>query len=730
VWKRKKKTEVLSTDPRLGKAGFVTQLKLNNQLNAITIAVPIQSINIWAYAIGVVTRALEKGFFGGATDNGTPWVALQYLITTMESAVRNSVPTTTLLPYTIAAMAQALSSKTIPFGAGQIQYSMVNSAAGVTQTSLLIGYAGYQKYWTIGPASGPQVNGFPSVDISNVPLPPVDIQANALTQMFQLFIQMQTQDATSPFRMVPYQFKTSLKNDVSTYAQVQTQQGVGTTGVNTGGYGVTAKLEVPIFRPLLSTFNGTYLAPSDANRYPTCVEPASGDATFIGASLGFFIPEMTWTTKQYPKFHSVDFLEFQDVMALWVQGLINSYLTDNQTLGGSLGPQQIQLVQCPLTLQELGLLLRNQLMCAFKDTQAAVQGLLPVQPSGATDNQFTPYIAGSGSCFLASTAMLLPVPLVENIRALTARHIQKTEYSQEWFIPVLGQYVFDVLNPADYVCTYTDGGDQVVVLPAFKPASAVYQRTIRDSKGKSTVLPMAEVPINFIDGSTGSGYIAINDPKQLEKLTTMWNTWLTDSGLQTFSVPMGPLGTEPGINVLCSVAMTRYWIDASDQEHQLKRIKAEDGVVDLRNNDPRRRSVLASPYANRECVQDSSQGVILSAPYEQIQKTWILPVVILEYISQEENTISQRWQALMKEPYSASRTGGDTGAKMSELHATYAKNMQKSKLAATSTWSSLFADMAAKGRGGILSGLVASLVGNVFPAASGIVNTIANVLPI
>jgi len=205
----------------------------------------------------------------------------------------------------------------------------------------------------------------------------------------------------------------------------------------------------------------------------------------------------------------------------------------------------------------------------------------------------------------------------------------------------------------------------------------------------------------------------------------MWNNWLKNPGVQTFSVQTGTLGTEAGINALCSISMTRIWV-STPQVKEVPKIRVED----VRLRQARYRAMVNTPFSLRQAVIDTSQGEILSAAYEQVLQTWILPIDENEFDNTTNQSVDiQRWQFMMDEPYSISRSSGENGVSMGALHLAFAAKMTKGKFAATDDWTSFFDEMAKTGRGGILSGLVAGLVGSAFPSLAGTASSIANALP-
>jgi len=401
---------------------------------------------------------------------------------------------------------------------------------------------------------------------------------------------------------------------------------------------------------------------------------------------------------------------------------------------------------CPLTLQEVMLLLRNTMMGAYKDSQAAVQGCLPFRPSGSGSNSFTPFLAGTNSCALDTLDMFLPTPLVENIRSLAARRVpSKTSKGKFWYLPVLGQMFQDELSAADYTTVVTIGGVPQAPMSVFQ-TGAVFEATDIDLKGNESKHMLAETLISLIDGTTGSSQAFINDPEHLKTLCTLWNAWLNGSGIAQYSTAVITLGTEKGINVLCSVAMTRIWgSTGNDHAHNIltglrpqkttehvlpcSSSKKKTVVSDTRFSGNKKRSITSTVYAIRQAFIDVSQGEILGAPYEQVQGTWILP--LYELLSDgEQPTSIQKWQFIMEEQNSKARSSGIDGVSLAAMHSVYASKMTRSKLAPKDDWSEFFTEMARTGRGGILTGLVAGLVGAAFPALGGVANTIADALPI
>lgn len=381
-------------------------------------------------------------------------------------------------------------------------------------------------------------------------------------------------------------------------------------------------------------------------------------------------------------------------------------------------------------------MLRNTMMGAFKETISASQGIYPFTPTSGIDNQFVPFTSGGNTCPLETLDMQLPVPFIENIRALAGRWVFGGSDGDFWYCPVLGQYATDALNTTDYVVTYT-GSDGAVTSNAFATA-AIYREKEINAKGEVKTRMLTEATISLVDGSSGIDLVAINDPKRLKELLTMWNDWVKTSGVASYSVQLGTMGTEKGISILCSLAGTRIWVPTPSLRTQLtgplreRRSSSSNLIefVDIRMEKPRFHGLLTSVYANRQAITTTHQCEVLAAPFEQVLDTWIMPIVQDEKIIGESSTVLQRWQFIMGEPHSTNSTSGEQGTTLSTIHSTYASKMVKSNLSQADDWTEFFNSMAKLGRGGILSGLVAGLVGKAFPALGGVASTIADALPL
>jgi len=317
--------------------------------------------------------------------------------------------------------------------------------------------------------------------------------------------------------------------------------------------------------------------------------------------------------------------------------------------------------------------------------------------------------------------MKLPIILAENVKSLMARWVNTgVRKSPMFFCPTLGIYEKDLLVTTDYVAVTST--DIPVNVPVFSPDPPISIRR-KLPTGEFVWEPQVEAPINFIDGSSGSNYVFINDQARLKTLCTLWNEWL--QRLATYSCTLSVLSKDFGVNVCSSVGMTSHWIPA-DQS-----IVVRDTSV----RDPRivaRRHLSSTVYAGRNIIATSSHDRINSPVFDQINKLWILASnKAVPGGDLSNQSLFQRQQLISGESFSLTQSNEINGAMMSLFNAQYAEMMVKGPNAPANEIEAFFLECAKKGQGGILSGLVAGFLGNTFgPDIGSLAGTVSELLPI
>jgi len=525
--------------------------------------------------------------------------------------------------------------------------------------------------------------------------------------------------------------ETLMKKSTSAFAIPSVPMGGG-FGFS-GGWGFNAQHEVYIDHPVLATLCGSELISGSTNvgRYPVRSIAGSGDVMTTASFCSHVDPKL-WGAKRYALRKFVDFQQFGSVLATWVSSLQNAFVSDPEFLTALGIPDTNSAIQplkyqCPLTLQEMLLCLRNEIMNAFKDTQNAVQSLYPNQPQNVNDNVPLAYVASATTCSQGGLGMKLPLSFVENIRSLVARHVVGAkEHDVLSWEPVLGQFSKNTLNAVDY--NFVINGEVTQTILSFAPLPQLERRR-KDSKGMEMWEKVSSEPvISLIDGYTSSapaGYVFINDQTRLSSLIDLWNEWL-NKGLDAYCDPLLSLGTDTGVSIFCSVAATRHIITTESLGAIAKHADVRDARIESR------KTLSSTPYSGFTVFADTFQGKPLQAVYESIMNTWILPLNIIRVgETSSDQTSVQRYQIYSGEGFLSSRsTTGVDGITLSSLNFQYAQKMVHAKGAPKNDWVTMFEEFASKGKAGVISNLLAQFAGAAFGGTVGSIATaIAGVLP-
>jgi len=722
----KKQKEVLpSADMR--NTPSATQLFLSNSLNTIALTKYADGYSQLYFPIGYLANALQKGYIATQIRSYEAAFAWQYMSNLMTAYMSSTTPLGISVPYWFLCFLQGIQPKTARFGGGHATYQWETSSLTINNGTAVLGYDPYGYQFTVLPPEGtPLPGGIPTAGYNTAPPTYTDVLGG---QAFQKLVNfMETREGTTMAKKTPISVSTSFCNDVSAFAIVTQAEGLGATGAGGGIYAV-ASHEVKVTTPLLAVSlcgNDTesLLDPTRSNIRPWTVAGDPVYAGFIGSNVtdakGLY-------DRVRPVFKSVDFLEFLDVFALYVTKMTQSYF---DKLAASTATVD-SYVTCPLTLQECGLLLRNTIMSALKNTQPAVQGIYPIRPASPIANEFVPYVTGSNTCAISVSDMQYPMAFIENIQCLSARASHKTG---EVYFPVLGQYRSDSLNWKDYTVTYTpfliDGTPPTPVTRyVFADPTTLYYKKTTAKDGSVSKVYIPEPAISYVDGASGTDLAFINDPNYLSVLSSKYNDWF-NIGPNTFSTKVGKFNSQGGLNALACSPMTRVWYGADQLKVPRPHVVKTTDVLDSRSESRVSKRMAASIYTDRLAIAATSNGPLFSTAYEQFLSLWILPQIQNEVQfdagGNVQSTALTRWQGIVNEPFLASTTSGDNGKYVSTLHESYASKLVRSELAPADDWETLLQGFEDSGRGGIFSSL-AGMVGSIFPGAAGIAGTIGGI---
>jgi len=660
-----------------------------------------------------VTLAAQQGYYADSQTTDKLYYAMAYAQSIVAQAQNGTANISVKVPYWLNCFCAMVKPRGAPIEQGMsVESYILNADYTIPGPSLPIGPDSYGYQWlcyVVGSASGADM--FPEA----VAPPTYDPAAGAFA-FNDISSFMLKSFNNKNHELVTYGSPTPFDNVMSAFAFPINP--VGTGFRKQGGLAFEAHLALPINCPKLAVF-GTGSASTaffDATRYPEYVTVSSGDSLSVGQIL-----QQQDVTNLFNKkrtfYKPVDFHKFAEVLARWATGIIQQKFQD--TTLAITDPAQFL---CPLTLQEVMLVLRNELMVLYSDSQVGVQGIYPALPQTSLDNQFVPFISMPTTCGMAFVAMELPQLVAENAKSLMQRGVgPKNSKDWRWWLPILGQYEFNVLDPLEYTVTFTQN-ETTTTYPVFAAEPQIMRRRRDPKTGKESFIPEVETPISLVDGSTSTSVLFINDVPRLTALAEKWNTWLAP--LKTYSSPLTVITKDLGSNVLCSCATTMLWGIPTAAE-----LKREEEAYDRRMQLDYK---IRSPYNGQRQAAVISHAPVLASPWASILDFWILPEIKLQVTNPATLNSVTRVQDFYREGNLITTTAtGDNGVLLVDKLTTYAKKMVKARDTPYSELDEFLTEASKKGQAGILSSLAADLLGKAFgPTAGQIAGHIASALPI
>jgi len=717
--KQRQVGHIPKNDSRLTTAS-VSSIVASGVAPAVNQLYNVNTTTLWGASYQYICMAIQRGWLANAPTPAYPFAAWQYMCTLWASFINGTIPAGSKLPYWIWALGRAITPKTAGLGMGSIYYKALIASGSMPSEALYsVGAYSYQSNLYVPGTTNTDL--FPNaVAPSTLPTPEL-----AFLSLCGFMADSDKNMKKKNGEMFDEKVVTIFDKDVSAFCdQVET---TGYGDLVHGGLSYLATLEVPIHTPLLSpslpaVAEGETGAPTRSGNWAT---QFAGDEMSMSALLNI-LPISKWKTKISPKFKFIDFLQVGDVVAKWISKAVTKYYQDPALAMASSfdTPQVPSLGVCPITLQEMLILLRNEILFNFGHWQNGVMALQPILPTSNADNQFQALLTGSTGSALQTFGMLLPSMLVENLKALFAREVPSLSGRDcEVLYPVWGKYILDQLSTTDYEFMTQDATGNPIITSVFTAVPPMLSKRKSSKAGTADVWEKlsVETPIDLIDTSNGSTYVFINDPGRLKTLCTLWNEYVKN--FAPYSSPLTPFAIDPGVNVLNSINQTRYWAPASVSE-RLRNADSRDLRVESR------RGLSAGPYAVREAYAISYR----EKPFQQtatITANWILPISHIQLGASSENTTPfVKVQAFYKEPFAqTTSTTGDAGMSLAALNDDYANMMVHGKNE-KSVFDEELLNLTRKGDAGILSSLAASFIGSTFGSTAGsIASSVADILP-
>jgi len=768
VKKKQKKTDhtvvlqngMLADDRDFRRTGGIvrnssTDNYMNNLAAEIAFDVTPPSTVFYGFPAALTSLCLQRGWMAGAENPSVPFLAFGYLCYILQSFALNAVLPVVRLPRCFALACQAVTSKSVPASGGKVNYKFTFDQDATFPFNIVLGPTGNALYsLTIPDASSTTGVWQNSQAPTTWSLAAGQTAYQSLTQWLEVSKYAVPGGA---LELVPSNDINKMSKDVSAFAVTYSDPGGGYNF--TGGFGKQVYLEVPIHSPLFSAYYSNPTNVLDVNRYADFTLAFAG-SSFMQGLLATLLKEKWAGMKTPPTLKCIDLNEFNEVYAIIIQkGLTNALMDpETQVVLQGMSPADIPAYlttyyQCPITLLEFTILIRDVMMNLLKDTQFAVQDTFPRSSANLNTNLFTACTAGTNTCALGgSTSMLFPRILVENMRACTFGLVQSGKNGRNpiFALPILGVYSNVTLDENDYNVTITVGSTPYS-FPVFKQVSGEQQ-------------------ISLIDGTTpgDAAVVFINDPGPNNMLVSHFNTWLDgQSQAATFISSLTSVGTDAGVNVLTNMNLTTYWTPAPDQDSKLQARKREywKAVDDWHNRtekdkkmkepvpdwkptlhetrfgrtDRRMSHLDTSSYANSIVQAVTCRFPLVSAVWEGGQQFFIQPVIdaVTEGTVNASNQIS-RIAAQQREFYLLiTSIGSNTTNTLAYRHDMLASMCVCTRNGASkgTDFETQLATIATEGGGGIFNDIVSAfesvavpLVKTGLPLAMGMLGSQRNVV--
>ena len=522
-----------------------------------------------AVANAFVNFALNRDWAASCPDPSYPYWARVYVSNILYNAATNGTLLSSSVTDILNNVCNAIRNKGVPSGQGRVEYKWTFPGFTVPEWKIAMGPPIYDRYWQTGVI---QNNGGETNSFFKSIVPPdtytEELGQVAWTSLSQFLHTLSETGKGSKLLVLRANAPGGpLERDVSAFANNIVT--LGGSFANVGGLGALSQLEVPIKSPIYSVFvpgqtNAGYPAFSPV-RYGKFSRSRTGDGMSLVMAQLLDGNENIHRMKNNFKFKYVDFNEIAEVVFMYMSELIYLTLDDPQVQNAIIVngvAAATQSCTCPLTLQEVLLILRYTLLSAMSETQYGVQGTYYSAPENTNDNKFCPFITSYAvGPIPGATEMMLPMILIENIRSLLYRinrNYLGGKQNPNIYVPVLGQYYLDAFNQADWVVSHLYKEDEPPLLVnVFKDnTTGCHYKGVDKKTGKPIF--GAEIPISMIDGQTENDILAIGDPGPISELVQMWNSWLVTRSSK--STTLTTLGKEAGITSCTVLPVTRIWV--------------------------------------------------------------------------------------------------------------------------------------------------------------------------
>jgi len=504
-----------SRDPR----NVVIKNGVNSQLlKSVNTSVQIKAqcsgdAVVW-FALAPISVAIERGWLAVPNDNQsaggseTAYYAFRFLLQTYYNVMEGSYPTIQSAPLWFWETAAALMPASSRFKTGSVQYKW---AFTPQNPQFKLQYAGGGIYY-FGVPGGGTANGFPVlVDPAN----PYTDEAGSRA-IADLFAFMNSQGMA---KVVEKPDTRKMDQDVSAFASSYPEWGL--TTAETGGLATSLYSEVKILCPIMAKF-AQYQQNNDQWRGFQDSRKGSGTSSYIIPRVLEFKDAREFRNKAAPVFKFYNFDEYFLTIS-YILGLASEGIANDQS--------QASIPECPLTSQQVQLILRQSILKRFSNSYA--QDLIYTNNLAMS---MTPFCVGpNGSSTSLGQGMKLPFVFLENLRSATRRTIRVGK-GQDYVVdtlPILAR-IDSVPQLGNF--QYKDRMGNMVPLYKTDPSEVAIRLTDLSFNNATQFVTVTGEPLNTLIGH--------------------WNDYITK--LSNSLSTLGTIGEEAGISALLTTFNSRH----------------------------------------------------------------------------------------------------------------------------------------------------------------------------
>lgn len=653
----------------------ITTMVTKGADNSIDVVASWNSTAIQSLCLGVVLDAIQKGWLSQLDlyeSPHYPYYAYVRLYRSVVNAMNGGSVDLNRAPMWYWYLTQALAPKIVGYKTGSINFKWNTSDVDVNFIpSFDFSVNGVVS--RLGAADfNLEVDGFFQV----TPAAAYDSTQgdNALQSLFGVYEQQNVTIMSS-------YIATPMLQNVSAFAANSWELGPAST---LGGMVTTVYSEKDINVPLFAKF-ATY-QPENGFRGWDRIARSGGSPCYV-------IPRMIDCRKlnyiynrSPPQFRFYNFDEFFETLSLTVATALEVAQTSNTGAPTT----------CPLTSQQVRLLLRHTLMRHFGNQYGQ-----DLTVDGTNTISMIPLTCAPNGVANTATNMLLPLFLCENIRACSRKFVQlgKSKKNGIDYIPILARPALPELG--NFVFYDTD-----------KNPIPVYNSNPSET-------PISTFDLSFVQASV-KNYIT-TEGDYIVTLCTTWNEWI--KSLANYLTPLADPGREKGLNALSTVLLTSQQVWQApvpvppNNANLINKTKLDKQQSKKALGMPRikRYGVSATPEAGTSYFDQVQVSSITSTdkfldPLVKYQKVMILPCALAEGEFKNYSTPSAR-QVFQIQPYRLAVTSLPTAAGVTgnstllSRHLAMAALDVKSPLAAPSEVEQDLMTASEMGRGGFFTSL-------------------------